>query len=55
MTNLTFDIKKLNKLKKVYAKSVEDGVESFDFEGNLILTAYAKYMIQYLEMQFERR
>ena len=38
-------------LKKQYEKAVEKGEEQFTFEGNEYLTAYAKYLLQYCEMQ----
>lgn len=36
-------------LKALYAKAVEEGAESFEFQGKTLLTSYAKYLIQYLE------
>ena len=40
---------KLKELKKAYDKAVKENKETFEIEGVLILTAYAKYLIQYLE------
>lgn len=39
----------LTELKKAYNKAVEHSEEQFTFNGNELLTAYAKYLIQYLE------
>lgn len=40
----------LTELKKLYAKAKKDGKESFMFQGKEILTSYAHYLIQYLEL-----
>lgn len=40
---------KLKELKKAYDKAVKENKETFEIEDVLILTAYAKYLIQYLE------
>lgn len=37
-------------LKKAYKKAVEQEKESFMFCGHKLVTGYAKYMIQHLEM-----
>ena len=40
------------KLKGAYRNAVRNGKDQFVFEGQAILTSYAKYLIQYLEMKF---
>ena len=40
---------KLKELKKEYDKAVKENKETFEIEDVLLLTAYAKYLIQYLE------
>jgi len=45
------DPKKIEQLKAAYDKALHEKAETFMFEKNEILTAYAKYMIQYLEMK----
>ena len=45
----------LKNLKAEYNKAVESGQEIFIFQGNELLTDYAKYLIQYVESQFEAR
>lgn len=41
-------------LKNLYQKALEQGEELFQFKGKDILVSYAKYLIQYLEPQFEK-
>ena len=50
--NFTKDL--YEKLKVKYNLVKDTGEESFTFEGELMLTAYAKYLLQYLEPQFEK-
>ena len=40
-------------LKVLYILNKDTEKESFEFQGELVLTAYAKYLLQYLEPQFE--
>jgi hypothetical protein len=40
---------KLKELKKEYDKAVKENKETFEIEDVLILTAYAKYLIEYIE------
>ena len=44
---------KLKELKKAYDKAVKENKETFEIEDVLLLTAYAKYLIQYLEKTME--
>jgi len=39
------------KLKKQYNKAVIQKKATFMFEGNELLVDYAKYLLQYMEMQ----
>lgn len=41
-------------LKNLYNKALEEGEDQFRFKGQSILVNYAKYLIQYLEPQFEK-
>lgn len=43
---------KYQKLRRAYNNAVRQGKEQFVFEGQDILVAYAKYLIQYLEMRY---
>ena len=45
--------KMIEQLKTAYDKAVHEKAETFMFEGNEILTAYAHYMIQYLELEMK--
>lgn len=36
-------------LKKAYDKAVKENKETFEIEDVLLLTAYAKYLIEYIE------
>ena len=40
-------------LKIAYDKAVEEGLDMFTFKGNEVLTNYAKYLIEYVEMNME--
>jgi len=39
----------INKLQKKYDKAVKDNLYSFTYNGAEILTAYAKYLLEYLK------
>ena len=43
---------KLKELRKAYKQAKDADVESFVFEGHELLMGYAKYLIEYLEMEF---
>jgi hypothetical protein len=43
----TFTKEKLTTLKRAYHKAKKEGQESFTFDGQLLLTEYAKYLIEY--------
>jgi len=43
----------LQELKLAYNKAVADDVESFIFHDHLLIPAYAKYLIEYLDNQFK--
>jgi len=48
---MEFDRAKAERLRKAYKAAVAAGKEEFMFEGNLFLTAYAKYVLEYLDMR----
>lgn len=52
MDMLEFNKEKLEKLRQSYLKALEDGKSSFKFEEKDIFTAYARYMIEYLDSKF---
>jgi len=41
----------LDKLTSLYEKAVEDNEDVFMYEGQEILTTYAKYLIEFLKVQ----
>ena len=41
----------LDKLASLYEKAVEDNEDVFMYEGQEILTTYAKYLIEFLKVQ----
>ena len=45
----TITLKDLPSLKVAYEKAVKEGLKSFTFNSGVLLTAYAKYLIEYLE------
>jgi hypothetical protein len=49
--SITFTEKTFIQFVKRYYKSLRDGAEQFEFMSHQFLTAYAKYMIEYLEPQ----
>lgn len=50
---MSFTQEKFARFKKHYASAVGRNAESFKFEGNLFLTGYAKYLIEYLETKIK--
>lgn len=40
----------LERFRKAYQKAVADQVDTFMFDGNEFVVGYAKYLIQYLDM-----
>jgi len=40
----------LEEVREAYIKAVDDGQDSFYYEGVELLVDYAKYLIQYMEM-----
>ena len=40
--------------KRAYARANNGGIEQFKFQGNDFVTGYAKYLIQYLEGQYDK-
>lgn len=44
-----FNRARLERLRAAYDAALLDKLEAFNFEGHVLLTAYAKYVIEYLE------
>jgi hypothetical protein len=49
MDTIQFDRRKLRAFKRIYNDTADGGV--FIFEGKEVLKSYAKYLIEYVEMQ----
>jgi hypothetical protein len=47
---ITINLKTYQALKKEYLKAVSENKNIFIFEGNELLTSYAKYLLQYFEL-----
>ena len=45
----------LNEFRKAYDKAIHDGVAVFMFEGQRVLTDYAKYALEYADMKMKER
>ena len=54
METIEWTPEKLHALKKVYALYKDNPSGVFVFSGHELVVGYAKYLIQYLEMQFKR-
>src|ERR1019366_5599282 len=54
MAELNINKENFKELKKIYKLAVDTGLETFFFQEKEILTAYAKYMIEYLETQIKK-
>ena len=48
--NFTYEL--FLKLKKEYSIAVKQQRQTFEFEGHTLLTDYAKYLIEYLDSQY---
>lgn len=54
-THINFTKGTFSRFKKEYKKAVEEKKDTFIFDGNEFLVAYAKYVIEYLEMKFGKQ
>lgn len=50
---ITWDKPMRERLRKAYKKAERGHQSAFIFEGNQYLTTYAKYLLEYLDMQME--
>jgi len=51
----TFDRKTTSVLRYYYDRAVEEGLEEFHFAGRLLLTSYARYLLEYLEKKLNMK
>jgi hypothetical protein len=47
---MNFTKDRADRLRTRYVQAVENGEESFLFDGQELLTAYAKYLLEFLKM-----
>ena len=45
---LRFNRRRVGELQAAYDQAIENNLETFIFQGEELLTAYAKYMLQFL-------
>lgn len=48
---LQHDQDRLKRLEELHDKAAKEGAEIFEFEGNMCLTTYAKYLIEFLKSE----
>ena len=53
-TEVSFDYKKMRRLEKAYKVAVDDGQDTFVFEGVRYVTTFTKYMLEYLYTKLTR-
>ena len=51
-TLVEFDPTKMKTFKAVYVAAEQAGRASFNFDGHEYLVTYAKYLIEFLELEF---
>jgi hypothetical protein len=54
VTDINFDRPKTERLREAYNLAVSEGLEQFRFEGQELVTAYAKYLLEYLDSKFNK-
>jgi len=54
VNNLTFTRQSFGVFEQFYAKAVTGGKDSFLYNDVLILTSYAKYIIEFLNIKFNK-
>jgi hypothetical protein len=50
---ISVDLPTFTRLKKEYQNAVDNSKDIFVFDGNELLTSYAKYLIEYFTPMFE--
>jgi hypothetical protein len=48
---ITFDRRKVEQFRKAYNRARAAGETQFVFEGHSLLVAYARYMLEYLDLR----
>ena len=54
MDFVVFDMALYQSLVRAYNLAVKHGRDQFEFEGRVVLTSYAKYLIEYLNQFFPK-
>jgi hypothetical protein len=52
MKTILFTRAKVQHLRGAYQRALHAGHDQFEFEGQQVLTSYAKYLIEHLDSQF---
>ena len=52
MADIKFNEEKRDELRKAYEDALRNKKETFMFEGREMVTAYAKYLLEYLDLEF---
>ena len=52
MKTINFTRTKLQELRNAHTNAIARGDDEFEFEGQQMLTCYSKYLIEYLDSQF---
>jgi hypothetical protein len=53
-SSLSINEMELNLLKKEYQKAEAGNLNTFEFQGQTLVTEYAKYLIEYLTPKFKQ-
>lgn len=53
-SNITISRPNYRRLKMSYDKAVKEGKTDFTFDGDTLLVQYAKYVLEYMEMELKR-
>lgn len=54
VNNVSFDRERYTQLRRSYDQAVAEGKEQFYFDGLTFVTAYAKYVLEYLGTKFDQ-
>lgn len=54
-TSINWTPDMLSRFKRAYGMAVRTNQTEFEFDGNQFVSSYAKYLIEYLEFQFNTK